>query len=276
MAVAICVSGQARAGAWVAPHLLEWASGFGDEVDWFVHLWDWSQQKRTFNGVEFPRRMITHADVSAIRDVLRPREMVVECHDLAVSSRGLAAAGGAASQWLGIGLCDGLRLDWSRRTGTWHDVVMRMRPDVVYPRTNEADEWAWLCRNRDPCMLWSAVCDDRRVDDVLWAAGGDAMARTAQHWQRFVGRGGNINHDLELHEHLRSVGVVPEQALMEHRGRMYAPVREGVEHLDPLLEFPEIYKADLRLYSHTQVTDDGRTVPTEEWFVVMDKWIGNL
>lgn len=276
MSVAICVSGQPRTGAWVAPHLREWAAGYPGRVDWFVHLWDSSCQKRSFHGQIFQPHDVTHAEVSAIRDVLCPRAMAVAHHDSAMVDRGLVLGMSGISQLLGIHLCDQLRLDWSRRTGLWHDVVIRARPDVVYPRANTMPAWAWAVRNRDPGILWSAVCDERRVDDVIWAATPDTMSMAAQHWQAFVGRHQDIDHEGEFHAHLRAVGVEPRQVPLEHAESMYAPVREGFGHLDPLAEFGEIYKADLRLYSYSQVSDRGITMPTEAWFVAMDHIISAL
>ncbi len=249
MRVAICISGQIRTGAIIAPFVREFIQDFNGEVDWFIQLWDWSQQKPAYNGGEtFPRREITHAEVAAMREVFRPRDMVVVDHAAALAEADLEPHGTALSQWLGIGLCDALRLRWSRRSGIWHDAVLRIRPDVVYPIANTLDGWAWACRNGPSNVLWSAVCDDRRVDDVVWAGSHETMATAADHWRVFIGRRGWQDYERGLHDYLRDNGIRPLEVMLPHHCRRYAPVRETLQHLDVRDGFEAILAEDLRLY----------------------------
>lgn len=274
----MCMSGMMRTGPWAAPHIREFAAGFPGQVDWFIHVWDWSQQKPSVAGETFPRIETSHAMVSAMREIYQPRMMVVGDHDAVVQGLGLDPNSGH-SQWAGIGICDFMRERWSNETGLGHDMVVRLRPDVVYTRYNTLDVWAWLVRNSAPNVLWSAVCDDRRVDDVIWAARPDAMSGAARFWRRIADRPeGPHDHERGFVNHLKGLGIEARQPLghgLPIECRVYAPVRNTALELDPVDSFAEIYRRDLRHCTPTCVYK-GETIPTEEWVVKMDDWLKTL
>lgn len=271
----MCMSGQLRTGVSAIPGVLRFVGDLAHNVDWFIHTWDWSQQKPSHACRDYPRRQTTPGMIHRMIEAYQPRAIRVDDHDGMMDGLGMPCDAGRG-QWIGVHLCDEMRRTWCRENGTRHDVVIRLRPDMTYARRNTLASWVTLVQDAPAHVLWSAIADGSRVDDVLWAARPETMTRTAGFWTRMQGRGHDSIPAGEFIEHLATQGIEPREGAQSPYDRVYAPIREESQEMDPVTEVGRIYATDLLLYSDFQRNDLGEKISTEEWIQLRSDWINEL
>jgi hypothetical protein len=148
--VAVCFSGQLRTGAYAVPNILRFIGDLFPFCDFFMHTWDTNQQK-AYNGTSFELYRPTVDDIDRVKKAYSLRSAVVESYDLCIEkmrkdyrilifdkTNPSYYTNGVSPQWIpqfwSWYQANLLRRDWEIVSGTRYEVVVRMRPDLIFPR----------------------------------------------------------------------------------------------------------------------------------------------
>lgn len=269
------MSGQLRRGLQAAPSILRFVGNIN--ADWFIHLWDQNQQKPNRFVEKYRCYPTTPEMLCGLESIYNPRLMRMSVGAEEMARLGLDHHDPALSQYAGIYLCDLMRRGWSSANGIVHDVVIRLRPDIIYPRDNILENWINLAASGPGNVLWTAVCTPGRVDDVIWAASPATMSLASDYCldHSFCGDH-TCDHGRLFHDHLAALGIEPREAPFPARSKLYAPMREETAWMDPIADFKTIYAHDIVMHYPDQDESDVEAMTPHEWVQRNRGWIDSL
>lgn len=121
--LAICISGNMRSFRMCGPSMFERVVA-GRPHDVFIHTWSMLDHR----GEDWAIRHsgLEHVSANDIAEIYSPVELVIE------ESPNEPPGPSPSNMFKKVFLADELRRRWSERTGISHDVVMRMRPDLLF------------------------------------------------------------------------------------------------------------------------------------------------
>ena len=294
MRIAICISGQIRTGCYAAPNIKRYLGEHLSNCDVFVHAWDFNMQKSNLRfAMQIPNVAVTPEifchlgdDADRFRDIWNPISMVVESYDTAVKrmeqERNVPACStdsmvyrtnGNSDRWIPLYYSWYqsvlLKRDHELLNGFKYDLVVKLRADVVYPKSRRLAHDILTWQNDRSRFYTDIEVVGTRIDDVLWYASSDVMDRASCFWLKKLDNPSiEFNHYAYMME--KGIGI-------GHTGNVYAPLRYHCIDLglDPLTQWGRIYAEDLRLYSHGSTTWNGKPVTVEEWITLNQNWLNS-
>lgn len=254
--------------------------------DVFVHTWDFNMQKPIGRPEDCTVEEFDAlgAEAQRFRDIWNPVAMVVESYDMAVKrmeqERGVPAChpdrvgyrtNGVSDRWIPMYYSWYrsvlLKRDHELMNGFTYDLVVKLRPDVIYPRARSLQEETAAWQQDRSLFYVDCPVLDGRIDDVLWYASSHIMDRASCFWLA------KLNHpglDYRHHDYMM------EQAIgLGSTGTGYAPLRPWCveQGLDPLTQWGRIYAEDLRVYAYYHQLWDGKPVSFDEWLERNAHWL---
>ncbi len=187
MRVAACFSGNMRSFRMCFPsfikHIVEPS---GHQFDIFVHTWTKLEHRRDPHLQASDQHVL---DPREVVDMFHPVDMVVEESPVDHGSTS------PTSMFKKVYQCDQLRQAWSLRTNVWHNVVIRLRPDLLFQ-----EKFSWL--GSEGSLFVPIGADHGGINDQM--AWGPALAMEAY---SNIGKDPRDGHpESMLKEHLRRVG----------------------------------------------------------------------
>ena len=124
--IAICFSGQIRTGILTHPNVISYFDGLMDNADIFVHCWN--IRTSITQTMQDPEHFILEDEklFSRFKDLYSPKMMRVDQYDK------YAPYLQPHPQFHSINTCNELRKDYENKTGVSYDLVIRIRPDLLF------------------------------------------------------------------------------------------------------------------------------------------------
>ncbi len=280
MRIAICFSGQIRTGIQASPNIKRFLGEHLGSCDFFVHTWNFNKQKDA--KTHWPLEFLDHDTIQRFKEIWNPKTMVVEDYAETVNrmkrERGISTFSENQPVWYS----NGVSLAWTPMYYSWYmsvlykrdheiingfkyDLVLKMRPDIIYPRqrslSREIDAWS-----KDKSLFYTDTMTlGNRIDDVFWYSSSEIMDRASCFWlEKLKHPGYEWNH----FSWMCQLGIN-----LGHTGEGYTPMRYQCINMDPLTEWGKIYVEDIKEYAENLQKVDNRPASFEEWYDHYKDWL---
>jgi hypothetical protein len=254
MKIAVCLSGQVRTAIQAAPNILRYLKDILPETDFFIHTWDINQYRNhgEFNG-EIPEHRkgtislkdrpiipVSSGDLAQYEEIYKPKIMRVEPYDrydMLYNPAQHRRHPVLHYTWRkSVLYC----LEYCIQKNLEYDVIIKMRPDVVYPSTrNMAIEIENFLK--DPEAMYFDNCNEDVIDDVLWLGN--------QKNTLLLSNFGDPALEMQPNFMMRDFIRLNRIKFKPMVDKGYAPLRPENSHFDVLTQFGNIFYYDHYWYA---------------------------
>jgi hypothetical protein len=267
MRIAICFSGLIRTGCNAYPNLLKYFGDYYDNIDVFIHTWDYEYTKPPTNfsfgmGDDLSENLlktiphkIIESKLKKFEQIWKPIMMKVDSYEICneydkkmIAQSGYNSThGNAYPHQLKLSLyeCNKLKSDYEILHNFKYDYVVRIRPDmVIKPIWTLQEEIKLLSKLNNQFLVcnlgdWKSNYDTM-INDVLYIATSEIMDTIAEY--------GNPNSTIFFTEslvtYLINNGISPYKSLIDG----YAILRNYSTHLNPIDDYNQILIDETKYY----------------------------
>lgn len=275
--IAVCFSGQLRTSAAAMPNMLRFVGDLLPSCDFFMHTWNINQTK-TYEGRTNPSYPTSVEDLEKVRNGYGVRMLLMENHDVCVErfkqdfgisfiskSHPDYHSNSVSPSWIpqfwSCYQSNLLRRDWEIISGTRYDVVVRMRPDLIFPRyrslEKEIDHW----RKNQGYFIVENLSGEM-INDVMWISSPELMDLASMFWRRKMD---NADPSYTLATYFGEVGI----RCMETSEFGMVPLRESVADINVLEEFSIAFVEDVKLYPYHRLGEG----TIDDWMQAAADWL---
>jgi hypothetical protein len=244
---------------YAAPNIKRFVGAAYNDVDFFIHTWDINQYKRYGSPdritppahrpdipIVFPEATyLTVEDLESYRMLYNPVSMEVESYN---AFEEVCMTPGRKRDPLDLSMFYSWRrsvllcAEHSAKTGKVYDVVLKMRPDLIYASYRRLH--AELSRyTRSSNLFYVDNYSDTAFEDVFWMSSFANMMLASEYGEI------TCNNVSGLRDHLIQTGI--DATGMYQPG--YAPFRPEAIGYNSLTQFKEIYECDTFWYSDDEM-----------------------
>ena len=257
MRIAVCFSGVLRTGCNTEPSLKKYFGDLYDNIDVFVHTWDYEHVKVSNTDCigkdltemlqTYPQHPIIKSKLTKFAQLWNPIKMQVDSNSvndiyqqtIQEMSGYNTYHGNAMPHQLKLSLyaCNQLKCEYENEHDFKYDFVIRIRPDMVirpiHTLQDELDKLSELNNSVLVCNLhdWESN-HDTMINDVLYISNSDIMDTIAEY--------GNPKSTVFFTEslitYLVKQGITPHKSVIDG----YAILRNYATHLDSINDFDQI------------------------------------
>jgi hypothetical protein len=267
MKIAVCFSGVIRTGCNAYPNLLKYFGDCYNNIDVFVHTWDYEHIKApntdsigmgdglSENLLKTLPHKIIESKLKKFEQIWKPITMKVDSYDvcneyekkMGVQPGYNSTHGNANPHQLKLSLyeCNKLKSDYEILHNFKYDYVVRIRPDmVIKPIWTLQQEIELLSKLKNQFLVcnlhdWEANYDTM-INDVLYIAPSEIMDMIAEY--------GNPNSTIfftkSLITYLTDNGIRPYKSLIDG----YAILRNYALHLDSIDDYNQILIDEMKYH----------------------------
>lgn len=249
MKIAICFCGQIRTGLLALPNIKRFIGNLWDNCDFFIHTWNYENSKflarDTLKGKKIIRpesRHVTNEEILNFSNLLNTKKIIIEDYEKFANDRPNTIPN---IVWYTSERVLDIRRQYEIETQTKYDVVIKMRPDIIYPPSRSLEhEIKYFQKNTD--KLYSDLLAPWRLDDVFWVM----SSATADKLQ-------GLTTQIDLAQTNNPCDVVLKfckqnkikLANTNTRFLPYAVFRVQSKDRNSLTDFKEIFRDDIYYYS---------------------------
>lgn len=258
MKIAVCFCGQIRTGVHALPNIKRYIDGYWGDCDFFIHTWNYENSKplarSTLGGVpvEVPEsRYVPIEEIDQFSTLLNPKKIVVEDYEIFAKNRPVTVPN---IVWYTSEMVLDLRREYELENNFRYDVVLKIRPDIIYPSSRRLDvDLAHFSKNRD--TLYSDLLADWRLDDVLWIMSSETADKLSG--LTSVIDGGKTFNPCSIVLDYCKKNEIKLSNTVRQSFRPYAVLRRQSSGRNPLTQFKEIYRDDVYYYTvNKDVTEE--------------------
>jgi hypothetical protein len=247
MRIAVCYSGYIRTGAIAAA----WHNHFfdGTDIDVFMHTWSTSKNKlwhpESINYVIDNQKIVEENSIPKIvefQNALERSFVSLLVEDQSVWEKSAIFPSNQVSPlWYSWAKSINLVNDYSRESSTKYDLILKMRPDIIFPKThrlvNEFDHF-----NQNKNIFYAMAYNDFRIDDVMFYATPEIMYRASKFYEWLK----NLNCRWQTNIFAEYMNEIKIQATGISLPASYACIRPETQHLKT---FDEIFWGERKYYA---------------------------
>jgi len=164
MRIAICLFGQLRTGLRAFSNIKHFIGDLWSDCDFFIHTWNTEEHRDILHFLETKKRPISIVDpknLDTYMDLYNPKESVVQDqaqYDLWLRNT-YGPTGNLVHLYHSFFESTILKRDYENKNGFKYDIVIRLRPDIVYPKDRSliSDINEYL---KNPNAIYSCRKDD--------------------------------------------------------------------------------------------------------------------
>lgn len=243
MKIAVCFIGMIRTGVYASENLKHWFGDLYDDIDFFIHTWDYSASKSWHPDSKYARdkNIIQNLDnipvyplIQALDSVYNKKivSIAVENQQTFLSSNIYKNCVNFSPQWYSWYKAIQLANIYEENNNFQYDVIVKLRPDLIFPKERSLkEEINYLLE--DTSYLHTLGYDPIRIDDVMFLANSTVMKESSKF---FIDVEKNIWETNLLGEWLQSKNIKVKNTLYQ----FYAVYRK--EHLDLGISPMKFYK----------------------------------
>lgn len=190
MRIAVCFIGMVRTGVETVDNLKNWFRGLYPEIDFFMHTWDvtesklWHYESRYVIENVRPQNLYRESSYPLIdkMETLYDKKFVsveVENQEKFLASNFYLNYRSFSPQWYSWYKVMQLVDTHERLNDFRYDVVVKIRPDIMFPRErNLKEEILRYCD--DTSALYTLGYDPVRIDDVMFLGSSSVMKKSSR------------------------------------------------------------------------------------------------
>lgn len=234
MRIAVCFSGQTRTSTEAFPNLRRFFGTAFENIDFFIHTWDISYQKKTFRREESPRLKVPQERFDQLVNFYNPKKIEIEHYE---ENSSLYYHPPMYYSWYkSVMLCRNHEIENNFR----YDAVVKLRTDIIFP------SFRFFMSNleyylTDTDKFYIQGMTHNRADDVYWMSNSDNMVNATMFVKKMAG-----NHDIEFIDFLREINMTPKE--LAPTMESYTILRDECLHLDVLKDFKGCFECDHHHY----------------------------
>jgi hypothetical protein len=214
MRVAVCFIGMIRAGIESSENLKQWMSHHYDNIDFFMHTWDiteskeWHRESTHFLTSKQPQNMYKESSyflIEKLKNIYDNKfiSVEVENQETFLQSPFYSCFRQFSPQWYSWYKVMQLVDNYERQNGIRYDVVVKIRPDIIFPKErNLREEILNYCD--DTSALYTLGYNPRRIDDVMFLGSSQIMKQSSKFMMDVGNKQWTDNH---LGEWLQRKGI---------------------------------------------------------------------
>lgn len=168
MKIAICFSGQWRTGIEASPNILRYLGDILPHCDFFIHTWDYNQQKNYFNTKIFGRGYnLVEKTIDEIIKIYNPKALHIDNLEIIKNKEKCIFSDGFESNYIDLvhpWLYSFMKSVEYKQTyentnGFEYDYVIKLRPDIIFSERRTLDT--------ELNIIKPSVCSDFYIEN-LW------------------------------------------------------------------------------------------------------------